>query len=454
MKAHLRSCHPEHAQVMKDVEARLRHRYRLKYKGQCRACGFKPASTQSLTRPAKCPTYFQACVLHYIQNPEAKLHVGRSGHEGGLPDVRLPPASSSERCNSVHSPAKLDGVHTGPQGDQPQEGSRAGGELGQGPMELAADRMERPVPFSAVLAGNSGSVDQTCVAPRRHRGRRLSRQWIPTLHGYFRRSGNASEALLHRDGLEKEENREPGPAQAIPPSDDLLVRDDGAEVARRNSSGGHGDTMRPVLQKNGWIATADPPSWGYQKWGPVNKVAVLDQQRTPLRAVELLEKACRLSGLPDMIHKFHSTRPMAQEYKSEILPYILHISNRGEESNTLHNILSELSDSYLLHLVGLRVRPMRLKSRNIAGAVGKQTAGSHSLEGKGSTKGDDRSAAQQRTNAGPRPVLQPLQLYLSNPHNLCCFHWPSLGRQKLEHLHGARAKHGTWQAAATSRHVA
>ena len=58
-------------------------------------------------------------------------------------------------------------------------------------------------------------------------------------------------------------------------------------------------------------------------------------------------------------------------------------------------------------------------ARNISGAVGKQTAGSHSLEGKGSTQGDDRSAAQQRTNAGPRPVLQPLQLYLSNPHNLC-----------------------------------
>ena len=155
VKAHLRSCHPEHAQAMKDAEARLRHHYRLKYKGQCRASGFKPASTQSLTRPAKCPTYFQACVLHYIQYPEAKLHVGRSGHEGGLPDVRLPPASSSERCNSVHSPAKLDGVHTGPQGDQPQEGSHAGGELGQGPMELAADRMERPVPFSAGLGGTN-----------------------------------------------------------------------------------------------------------------------------------------------------------------------------------------------------------------------------------------------------------------------------------------------------------
>ena len=101
MKAHLRSCHPEHAQAMKDAEARLRHRYRLKYKGQCRACGFKPASTQKLTHPAKCPTYFQACVLRYIQNPEARLHVGRSGHEGGLPDVRLPPASPSERCNSA-----------------------------------------------------------------------------------------------------------------------------------------------------------------------------------------------------------------------------------------------------------------------------------------------------------------------------------------------------------------
>ena len=170
---------------------------------------------------------------------------------------------------------QLDGVHTGPQSDQPQEGSHAGGELGQGPMELAADRMERPVPFSAGLGGRTA----------------------------------------------------------------------------------------------------------------------------------------------DMIHKFHSTRPMAEEYKSEILHYILHISNRGEESNTLHNILSKLSD-YLLRLCGPSRASDALEeatARNIAGAVGKQTASSHSLEGKGSTKGDDRSASQQRTNAGPRPVLQPLQLYLSNP---------------------------------------
>ena len=157
----------------------------------------------------------------------------------------------------------------------------------------------------------------------------------------------------------------------------------------------------------------------------MNKVAVVDQQKTPLphqRALELLEKACRLSGLPDMIHKFHSTRPMAQDYKSEVLPYILRISNQKEESNTLRDILS--ADSYLLRLVGLRVRvrPMRLKRQPLA--VSLQQSASKLLAAtawkeKEGREGGERSASQQGTGAGPQPVLQPLQLYLSNPHNLC-----------------------------------
>ena len=76
---------------MTDAEIRLKHHYRLRYKGRCRACSFHPTSATSQTHPAKCPAYFQAGVLYYIQHPEVKLDVfGRSGNErsvGVLPNA-------------------------------------------------------------------------------------------------------------------------------------------------------------------------------------------------------------------------------------------------------------------------------------------------------------------------------------------------------------------------------
>ena len=119
----------------------------------------------------------------------------------------LPALQSSSVPSST---AELDNVHAGTQDGQPQESTHPRRELGQQPLELAEDGMERPTPLSTGLGGraegNSGTVDETRATPRGHRGSKSSRQWIPTLHGYFRRSGDASEALSNRNGMEKEEN--------------------------------------------------------------------------------------------------------------------------------------------------------------------------------------------------------------------------------------------------------
>ena len=98
---------------------------------------------------------------------------------------------------------------------------------------------------------------------------------------------------------------------------------------------------------------------------------------------------------------------MAQEYKSEVLPYILHISNRGE-SNTLHDILSELSDSYLLRLVGFRTRPMRLKRQPLA--ISLEQSASKLLA---ATAWKEKEETKE-TNAAPRSK-GPTQA-----HNQCC----------------------------------
>ena len=419
MKAYLRSCHPEHAQAMKDAEARLRHHYRLKYKGQCRACGFKPASTQSLTHPAKCPTYFQACMLHYIQYPEAKLHVGLSddqamkevsqmfgSHLPALQSAATP--STAPQSSTASTP---DHKATNPKRARTQEENWDKGQWNWQQTGWRDQSLSQQVSGDELRA----IVAQLTRLVLRHEDTEAATRVDSGFQLYMDTSGDlAMLPRLYSIAMDWKKKKTENPDQLKQSLRVTIFLRVMMELKSRAESA-LGDTMRPVLQKNGWITTADPPSWGYQKWDPVNKVAVLDQQRTPLphqRAVELLEKACRLSGLPDMIHKFHSTRPMAQEYKSEILPYILHISNRGEESNALHNILSELSDSYLLRLVGLRMRPMRLKRQPLA--ISLEQSASKLLA---ATAWKEKEAPKETTAAPPNKGPTQAQDQCCNPSN-------------------------------------
>ena len=66
IKAHLRSCLSQHAQAITDAEIRLKHHYRLRYKGRCRACSFNPTrprakrsrlSALHISRHACCTTF-------------------------------------------------------------------------------------------------------------------------------------------------------------------------------------------------------------------------------------------------------------------------------------------------------------------------------------------------------------------------------------------------------------
>ncbi|CAE7350808.1 unnamed protein product [Symbiodinium sp. CCMP2592] len=125
---------------------------------------------------------------------------------------------------------------------------------------------------------------------------------------------------------------------------------------------------REVLAKHQWISTSDPATWNYQKWDPTTEAAVVDAAKVGVphqEAIEVIQKIIQL--VPSLlVQKFHSTRPQAAEYQSNVLPFMLMISNRGEKAQDLYNLFQKISDLSALRLIGARLRPHRQRRQPLA----------------------------------------------------------------------------------------
>ncbi|CAE7440197.1 unnamed protein product [Symbiodinium sp. CCMP2592] len=127
--------------------------------------------------------------------------------------------------------------------------------------------------------------------------------------------------------------------------------------------------MRPTLVKHGWITAVDPPSWAYLRWNPTTERQEVDNSRPPLphsEALNALTKINELAGQDGLLHKFHATRKMASEYRSPVLPFLIMVSNRGSEAQSLHQSLIQICDNSCLRLVGARLRQERMKRQPLA----------------------------------------------------------------------------------------
>lgn len=126
---------------------------------------------------------------------------------------------------------------------------------------------------------------------------------------------------------------------------------------------------RATLSKHSWISESDPATWNYQKWDPTKETAVADPGRTGLphsEALTIIQRVLQLIPATVLIQKFHSTRPQAAEYQSNVLPFMLMISNRGAQAQELYGLFQQLSDLSAMRLIGSRLRPHRQRRQPLA----------------------------------------------------------------------------------------
>eukprot|EP00439_Symbiodinium_sp_Y106_P022121 s10379_g2.t1 len=102
VKNHIRRVHPEHWKQRSTVNQRLKAHHRLWYKGPCRACHFRPAS--SALHPPIRSAYFQSCLMHQLLFPEVPLD---HGHERFFAH-HLSAASQQETATERRNPPEED----------------------------------------------------------------------------------------------------------------------------------------------------------------------------------------------------------------------------------------------------------------------------------------------------------------------------------------------------------
>ena len=124
----------------------------------------------------------------------------------------------------------------------------------------------------------------------------------------------------------------------------------------------------------GWLvegSQAINPCWTYQQWSHENqKVETSSQTPIPFTAVQdALQTIINNIGGPGVLLRFRATRPLTEKISSEVLPFVLVLSLRGQQAAQVHQALCLLSGCACFAVAGLRVRPDRGQQSQMAKAL-------------------------------------------------------------------------------------
>ena len=103
-------------------------------------------------------------------------------------------------------------------------------------------------------------------------------------------------------------------------------------------------------------------SWLYLKWNNQTRKHEKDAQ-DPLEhvtAVQLVQQIMMLCTYPDTLGRFHALRPLTSNLSSDVIPFLLTLQNRTQESHQLYTCVRRLCRNSCTHLVGMTLRPSRL----------------------------------------------------------------------------------------------
>jgi hypothetical protein len=105
-------------------------------------------------------------------------------------------------------------------------------------------------------------------------------------------------------------------------------------------------------------------SWPYLSYDMAQQKELQDTTTPPLPyadALATVELLRTLLSQPDILMKFSPTRPLAASYSGEILPVAIIISSRGDQATKAWEAMNRLVNNGVTKLVGLRIRPERLR---------------------------------------------------------------------------------------------
>ena len=133
------------------------------------------------------------------------------------------------------------------------------------------------------------------------------------------------------------------------------------------------ETKLQSLIQLGWVTKQDQrePMWQPLVWSVEQQKDIPCPDMGPLphgKALQAMEVLIERTN-SQVIHRFHATRPLAQEYAGDMLEFKLEVSMKGQAPMQVHEALAALTNSSLWLLIGARMRPESLKRSALAKRV-------------------------------------------------------------------------------------
>ena len=123
---------------------------------------------------------------------------------------------------------------------------------------------------------------------------------------------------------------------------------------------------KAVAEKRGWLLN---DQWLYLRWSHDQGALVKDTEVEPVPLATLetqVQRALVLLKNPGVLHKFQSTRPLAEELTGNTLCFLSELSLRGPEAHELWSLINSWYGLAALNMIGLRIRPARALRSKLA----------------------------------------------------------------------------------------
>ena len=140
----------------------------------------------------------------------------------------------------------------------------------------------------------------------------------------------------------------------------VLVKAFLSEMAARITKVTEDPEVRKKVIAAGWATQeADQTlSWHFQMYDAEKKQEHVDQSKPPLphaRIMQLLEGVAE-SLRPEVVQRFHATRPQAESYQGPVVVFMMEVAHRGEYAKVLYRNMADLAHNMVWNLMASRMR--------------------------------------------------------------------------------------------------
>ncbi|CAE7653167.1 unnamed protein product [Symbiodinium sp. CCMP2592] len=336
LKSHIRRSHADMWQHHDAVTKKLKAHSRLKYKGPCRACSFKPQGP--MAEPSKEVTEFFG---HHLPSLAAQ-------HRATGSDDRQPkwPRPSNKGKGPDQSRTKRE-------------------------RDWWVESRDWKEPLTQQIDGNTVRNVLAIVTKLslRQEDDIAAMRADSSFLMYMTTTGTSSMATtLFAISQEWKELKAQTPPKVTLSLRVTLLVALLKEFQARLAQATEGET-KERLQAKGHLTKQDPPCWTFSRWDAEQQKSIIDSAQIPLAhslVVQNVERLIHLVEQDALIHKFHATRPLAQQYQSDILTFLLAVGNRGEAADQLYSTLLGLCNNNCTHLIGVRLCRERVRRQPLA----------------------------------------------------------------------------------------